>query len=76
MTLGGMVRAAREERRWSQAALAAEVSVTAGQISRIESGARGTDVETLNRLVRVLDLDAREALRLAAAETAATEAAA
>ena len=61
-TFGEMVRAARERRGLSATSLAREVGVSPSQISRIESGDRGTDVDTLARLVRVLGLDAGASL--------------
>lgn len=67
-SLGSLVRSAREARGWTQGALAAQVSVSHAQISRIESGGRGADSRTLAALVRVLQLDPAEAL--AAVETA------
>lgn len=76
MSFGALVQSARSGRGWSQADLAGRVGVSRVQISRIESGRRGTDVQTLDRLVRALELDPGEAMRLAAAELAGAEAAA
>ena len=71
-SLGSLVREAREARGWTQGALAAQVSISHAQISRIESGERGTDSRTLAALVRVLDLDPAAALAaVEAAEVAA-----
>jgi len=57
MELGPQVRAAREARGWSQEELAQRVGVSAAQVSRIESGARGVSFALARRLARELDLD-------------------
>lgn len=56
MELGPQVRAAREARGWSQEELAQRIGVSAVQVSRIESGARGVSWDTARRLVQVLEL--------------------
>lgn len=61
-SFGSLVRQAREARGWTQGALAAQVSVSHVQVSRIESGERGAASRTLAALVRVLGLDAAAAL--------------
>lgn len=45
--VGKAVRAIREKRGWSQSELARRARVTPATVSRIESGARGGDIETL-----------------------------
>jgi transcriptional regulator with XRE-family HTH domain len=45
--VGKAVRQLRQKRRMSQAELARRAGVTPATVSRIESGARGGDIETL-----------------------------
>ena len=66
LTFAEMVKEARKAKNLSQSELADAAGVGASQVSRIENGHRGTDVDTLNALVRALGLDAGVALAAAA----------
>lgn len=66
-SLGEIIENERVKRGWSQAELAKRIDRSASQVSRIESGDRSTDVDTLGALVRVLELDPGEAIAAAAA---------
>ena len=45
--VGGAIRALRKEKGWSQSELARRAKLTPATVSRIESGARDGDIETL-----------------------------
>lgn len=58
--LGDRIRELRDERGWSQAALAADVRVTAKTIGRIERGQTLSSPATLRRLAKALGVPAGE----------------
>lgn len=60
---GAMVRAARLALGLSQEELGRRVGVVASAISRYEAGTMEPPRETVNRLIKVLNLDEAEALR-------------
>ena len=62
MPLGLLVREAREARGWSQGELGERLGVSGAQVSRIESGVRGTSVDVLARLAQELALPADQVL--------------
>lgn len=62
-SLGSQIREAREHLEMSQQQLAALVSLTDAQISRLERGRNTTDAERLVLIARELGLDAAEVLR-------------
>ncbi len=57
MSLGALVREAREGRGWSQAQLGSLVGVTGATISRIESGERDPSWRLAHRIAVKLDID-------------------
>ena len=62
--MGGRIREYRQERKISQNELASFAGLNHGHISRIESGARIPEPETLDSIARALDLNDRQALYL------------
>lgn len=69
MTFGEVVRDARLARGWSQDELAARIDCKRAFVSRIETGGRGVDVGTLQKLASVLEIDGAQLLELAAARS-------
>ena len=65
ISLGQLVKEARTAKQLSQDDLAERIGVSRVQVTRIEGNVRGVNTGTLEALVRTLDLDAGEALRLA-----------
>lgn len=57
VVFGRLVTAGRDERGWSQDDLAQRVKVSRGQISRIESGAKGPSYGTMLAIAVELDID-------------------
>ncbi len=57
MTLGAIVRAAREARGWSQAELGRHVGLTGSAVGRIETGTREGELASWRRICAVLDID-------------------
>lgn len=55
--VGGQIRRAREEKRWSQADLARRLDLTQTAVSYWESGRRSPDLDDLFALASVLDID-------------------
>lgn len=62
MPIGELIRNARMRAGWTQEQLATEAGLSAVQISRIETGARGTRIDTLARLAKLLGIDPKELL--------------
>jgi transcriptional regulator with XRE-family HTH domain len=65
--LAALLRSARVAKGWSQAELARRCGLDRAHLARLESGQRGASMETLARLVEVLELDPRAVFAPAAA---------
>lgn len=57
--LSDLLRSARLAKGWSQSELARRCGMDRAHVARLESGQRGASMETLARLVEVLELDPR-----------------
>lgn len=66
MTLGSLIKSARESQGWTITELARRAEVDQALVSRIESGQRTGSPATLHRLALALDLDPAEVLAAAA----------
>lgn len=67
MTLGTLIRSARESHGWTITELARRAEVDQALVSRIESGQRTGSPATLHRLAVTLSLDPAAVLAAAAA---------
>jgi XRE family transcriptional regulator, regulator of sulfur utilization len=65
-TLGDLIRRRLKDKGWSQADLADKIGTTSSQVSRIISGERGTTIEVLEKLARVLGVPINTVFRAAA----------
>lgn len=56
MTIGEIIKAAREEKNLNQSQLAAKVGISQAMVNYLESGKRNPGFATIVKIARVLDL--------------------